>query len=277
MEMDIEQLLAQEFSANYEDNTKIMTDIFADQDDLISREFYFHEKNNLKMTCFYIDGLVNTTIIESAIEVFHYKASKLLQKQESISFYRNMPQKIKEHIINSHDLEIQKKIQDAVDGILSGNTVFIIEKCDQILMVSSKGWSERTVTEPQTEQVAIGPRDGFTENLRINTSLVRRRIKDPNLAIKSFIIGKKSKTSINIAFHRKAVKKGLVEEVTKRLNEIQIDGIIDSGYILELIEDAPYSPFTTVQSTERPDKVAASILEGRVAVFVDNSPFVLIL
>ncbi len=279
MEMDLEQLLKQEFSANYDDNIKILTDIFSDQHDLISRDFYFHEKSNVKMMCFYIDGLVNTTIIESAIEVFHYKASKLFQNQnqESISFYRNMPEKIKEHILNSHDLKIRKKVQDAVGAILSGNTIFIIEKCNQVLEVSSKGWSERTVTEPQTEQVAIGPRDGFTENLRINTSLVRRRIKDPNLAVKSFEIGKKSKTTINIVYHKKTVKKGLVEEVTKRLNDIQIDGIIDSGYVLEFIEDAPFSPFTTVQSTERPDKVAASILEGRVAVFVDNSPFVLIL
>ncbi|WML59412.1 spore germination protein [Neobacillus sp. PS2-9] len=276
MENNLDQHLKKELTANYEENKLLIQKILTDNGDLIVREFFFHQKKNIAIVCFYIDGLVNTNIIGSVIDSFIYQAPRLLRDMDINTLYTNLPDKINKHILHAHSVKLISKVADVIDAILSGDSVFIIEKCDQAILVSTRGWADRAVSEPQTEQVVIGPRDGFTENLRTNTALVRRRIKDPLLSIKSTVVGKSSKTTLNIAYHRGTVKKGLVEEVMKRLDNIDIDGIIDSGYISELIEDAPLSPFTTVQSTERPDKVAASILEGRVAIFVDNSPFVLI-
>jgi spore germination protein KA len=276
MENNLDHLLKKGLTTNYQENKLLIQEILIDNEDLTTREFYFHEKKNIPIVGFYIDGLVNTTIVASVIDSFIYQAPKLLTEMDFTTLSKNLPEKINKHILHTHNVKLISKAQEAIDAILTGDSIFIIDKCDQAILVSTRGWSERAVSEPQTEQVVIGPRDGFTENLRTNTALVRRRIKDPLFSIKSTIVGKSTKTIINIAYHRGVVKDGLVDEVMKRLNNIEIDGIIDSGYIGELIEDTPFSPFTTVQSTERPDKVAASILEGRVAIFVDNSPFVLI-
>lgn len=276
MEKNLEHLLSKNLTANFEENKLLIQEILVDNEDLMKREFYFHEKRNIAIICYYIDGLVNTQVIASVIDSFIYQAPRLLKDLDITSLFNLLPDRINKHILHTHNVKLISKIDEAIDAILSGDSVFIIDKCNQAILVSSKGGAERAISEPQTEQVVIGPRDSFTENLRTNTALVRRRIKDPLLSIKSTKVGKTTKTTINLAYLRETVKKGLVEEVMQRLDEIEIDGIIDSGYIMELLEDAPFSPFTTIQSTERPDKVASSILEGRVAIFVDNSPFVLI-
>ncbi|WP_251549686.1 spore germination protein [Neobacillus muris] len=276
MERNVEELLKQNLTSSYENNKVMVQSILPDHADLVTREFFFHEEKNIAIVCFYFDGLVKSDLISSVIDSFIYQAPRLLKDIDLTTLYKKLPEKINKHILHAHNVKQVTKIQDIIDGILSGDTVFIIDKCDQAILVSTRGWNERSVSEPQAEQVVIGPRDGFTENLRTNTALVRRRIRDPLFSIKSTTVGKRTKTTINIAFLEGTVKEGLVEEVMNRINKIEIDGVIDSGYITELIEDSPFSPFTTVQSTERPDKVAASILEGRVAIFVDNSPFVLI-
>ncbi|MDR6878843.1 hypothetical protein J2X61_000588 [Bacillus sp. 3255] len=163
-------------------------------------------------------------------------------------------------------------IGDGIAAVLSGDTLVVIEGIEQANLVSSKGFKDRGVEEPATENNVRGPRDGFTESLRTNTALVRRRIKDPMLRLDAMVIGTRSKTDINIAYIQDLVKEGLVEVVKQRLGRIKIDAILESGYIEELIEDAPLSPFDTVQSTERPDEVASALLEGRVAILTDNTP-----
>jgi spore germination protein KA len=276
MEKSIEELLKENIAAKSEDNKKIIQEILQDNTDLNTREFYFHEKKNIAIVCFYIDGIANTTVIDSVINSFIYQAPELLRDTDFTTLLRNLPERIIKHILHPHALKLISSIEEAIEGVLLGDSIFFIDQCKQAILVSTRGWSERAVSEPQTEQVVTGPRDGFTENIRTNTALVRRRIKDPLLSIKSTVVGKRTKTILNIAYLRGTVKEGLVEEIMQRLDNIKIDGIIDSGYIGELIEDSPLSPFTTVQSTERPDKVAASILEGRAAIFVDNSPQVIL-
>lgn len=178
-------------------------------------------------------------------------------------------------MVNSGVKEITT-FQEGVDAVLSGDTLILIDFCNDGLVVATKGWEMRGISQPETEAVVRGPRDGFTETLRTNTAHVRRRIRDPLLRFDPMVIGTKTRTDINIAYIEGTVKENLVEEVKHRLQGIKIDGILESGYIEEFIEDAPLSPFPTIQSTERPDKVAAALLEGRVAIFVDNTPFVLI-
>ncbi|MDD4263203.1 MAG: spore germination protein, partial [Firmicutes bacterium] len=117
-----------------------------------------------------------------------------------------------------------------------------------------------------------GPRESFTEALRINTSLIRRKIINPNLVFESVTLGKVTKTAVNIVYIKGLAKENLVQEVRRRIKEIDVDGIFDTGYIEQLIEEHPYSPFATTGYTEKPDVLAAKILEGRVGVLVDGSP-----
>jgi spore germination protein KA len=262
------------FFRNLEDNEELMTEILGKSVDLVKRRITFHEHKNIQAICYYTDGLADVVKIETTISDLLYKGNRLLQQS---SLPSGSPLTLlKDHMLSNASFQVIDKVEQAVDGILSGVAVLILDGSNEVFLIQTKGWEKRGVDEPQTEQVVRGPRDGFTESIRTNTALVRRRIRDPKLRIEQMTVGKRSKTDVNIAFIEDIVKEGLVEEVKKRINDINIDAILESGYIEELIEDAPRSPFTTVQSTERPDKVASSLLEGRVAIFVDNTPFVLV-
>ena len=132
------------------------------------------------------------------------------------------------------------------------------------------------MSAPETEAVVRGPRDGFVETIRFNTVLIRRRIRDTKLKVEMTTVGTRSRTDIAIMYMEDIVQESLVEEVRTRLKKYTIDGVFDSGYIEQLIEDSWKSPFPQTQATERPDKVASSLMEGKVAIVVDNSPFVIV-
>jgi spore germination protein KA len=271
-EMKIEELLKGEFHFRLDKNVDIIEKIIQPSIDFQKRDFVFHEEKDLKGVCFYTEGLINSNQIEEVL-----KSLMIISPQmDGTILGPHLAEKIKKKLVINPGIKVIQKVQEGVDAILSGDTLILIDRTDQALLISTKGWNARNVSEPATETVIRGPRDGFTENIRINTANVRRRIRDPLLRFDSMVIGTKTKTDVNIGYIQGTVKEGLMEEVKKRLERIKIDGILESGYIEELIEDAPLSPFTTIQSTERPDKVAAALLEGRVAIFVDNTPFVLI-
>ncbi|HYK72924.1 MAG TPA: spore germination protein, partial [Pseudoneobacillus sp.] len=263
------------FSIHLEHNIEVIQNLLGGSVDIVKRDFVFHGRKEIKAACFYTDGLVNTQGVERLIEFIVYKTAESSRKNE-IVHDSNFTEEIIKHLIVNPSIKVIKVVEDGIDGVLSGDTLIFFDGSNEPLLLSSRGWDTRSVSEPATEQVVRGPRDGFTENIRSNTALVRRRIRNPNFRLESVNLGKKSQTDINIAYIKGVVKEGLVEEVKERLKKIKIDAILESGYIEELIGDAPYSPFTTVQSTERPDKVSAEILEGKVAIFVDNTPFVLI-
>lgn len=160
--------------------------------------------------------------------------------------------------------------------MIDGNTIILMDKVDKALVIGSTGWKDRSISEPNAENVVRGPKDGFTENIEVNTSLIRRRIKSPYLRMELLTIGAETKTKVVIAYLEGTAKDEIVNEVRERLGRIEINGVLESGYIEELIEDNPFSPFPQIEHTERPDKISAAILEGRVAILVDTTPDVLI-
>ncbi|HEX3012264.1 MAG TPA: spore germination protein [Syntrophomonadaceae bacterium] len=170
----------------------------------------------------------------------------------------------------------EANVENIINELMTGNTIFFMDGISSALIIGSQGWKERSVSEPMTENVVRGPRDGFTESIDTNTALIRRRIKSPDLRVDEFNIGVKTKTTVILMYLNGVASEAIVNEVKARLLKIHIDGILESGYIEELIEDNPRSPFPQIDHSERPDKVSAAILEGRVAIVVDNTPFVLI-
>jgi hypothetical protein len=143
------------------------------------------------------------------------------------------------------------------------------------LILSTRKYESRTVAEPEAETEIRGPRDGFVENIETNAALIRRRIKDYGLRFENLKIGQRTKTNISIAYIESLVNESILKEVKIRLNRINVDSILESSYIEEFIEDSPTSVFPQIEHTERPDVVSAAILEGRIAILVDNTPFVL--
>lgn len=165
-------------------------------------------------------------------------------------------------------------IDGAVDAVLSGAAV-IISSVGEIVSAMTKNDDGRSPSEPETENVIRGAHEGFTENGGSNAMLIRRRIKSTHLKKEDFSLGGETKTEVSIMYLDNVVRRDVLEKLKKRISGIKINGIIDSGYVEMYIQDGKYSFFPTVGNSERPDKVAAKILEGRVAVIVDGSPVVL--
>jgi len=162
-----------------------------------------------------------------------------------------------------------------ISDILLGNAGIFVEGLEYAFSVDVKGWGTRAISVPESEAVVRGSKEGFVEGININIMLLRKRIRNPNLVFESMKIGRQTHTPISICYIDGIVNKAILEEVRNRLKKIDTDAILESGYIEQYIEDNPSSPFSTIGNTQKPDIVAAKILEGRVAIICDGTPHVL--
>jgi spore germination protein KA len=161
-------------------------------------------------------------------------------------------------------------------SLLSGDTLLLFQGFSKALAASTRGGENRGVTEPTTQTVIRGPREAFTESIGTNISLIRRKIRSPKLWLEEKIIGEVTQTEVGIMYIKGIANEEIVQEVRNRLDRIKIDGILESGYIEDLIQDEVWTPFPTVYNSERPDVIAAGLLEGNVTILVDGTPFVLL-
>ena len=167
------------------------------------------------------------------------------------------------------------KTDDVITEVLLGNAVIIADGLALALSFGLKQFEKRAITEPPTSTVIKGPREGFVESLPVNVSLMRRRIKSPDLKFENLTVGKYSKTPIVLCYIKGIADQDLVEKLKKKLNQISCDAVLDSSYISKLIGEHQTSLFKQVGNTEKPDILAGKILEGRVAILVDGSPIAL--
>jgi len=163
----------------------------------------------------------------------------------------------------------------AIDDVLDGNVAVYFEGECKAWIVEFKNWMQRSVEEPSAESVIRGPKEGFTENIRTNTALIRRKLKTPNLVFEAMTLGRISNTDICIAYIDGLVNMEILEELRRRLAKIDVDAILESGYIEQYIEENTYSPVSGIGMTQKPDVVAGRLLEGRVAILCDGTPHVL--
>lgn len=250
-------------------NERVLRGVFQNCSDVIFRSIM---AGKIKMLFVYVDGLIDTKMLDQVV----LKPLLFEGMPNGMERVRSVSQIVKDQLIAIAETKVVHKISEVVEGVLKSKLAILIEGEGAALVADLKGFEKRSVEEPAAEIAVRGPRDGFTETLRVNTALVRRRIRSPKLKMESSTVGSLSQTDIVIAYVEGIVQDSVLNEVRERVQRIQIDSVLESGYIEEFIEDHPYSPFPTVQNTERPDVVCASILEGKVAIFVDNTPFVLI-
>lgn len=180
-------------------------------------------------------------------------------------------------IITATEATTVTSASQAVNLLVNGWTVLLIEGFSTMIGVNTQGFETRSIEEPASASVIRGPRDGFVESITVNTSLVRRRIRSKQVRVESRTLGEVSHTKIALLYVEDRVDRKVLEEVRKRISKIDVDAVLESHYIEEIIKDSPWSLFPTVHSTERPDDVAGVILEGRVAILVDGTPFALVL
>ena len=256
-------------------NIELLKDAFKDCTDIVYREFSVGEQHEVKAALVYTDGLADKMLLNKFV-LNNLMISTRLTDNEEIDSTQQVIDQIKNKVIAVTEMKEIETIDEAIMNILSGESVLLIDQYDKIIIVSSKGWAARGVSDPVTEVVVRGSRDAFTETFRVNTALIRRRIRDTRLKIKTYQVGERSNTDVAIMYMEDIVDPKVLIEVDKRIKEIDFDAILDSGYIEQFIEDNWITLFPQIQNTERPDVSAAAILEGRVVIIVDNSPFALI-
>ena len=253
-----------------DDNIALFKYIFKDDETLIIRNFQNKQLKEANCCIIYIDGMVNTEIVNENI------IQPVLRNDLSVDIESdNLLEELKRKVIVSNEVTTKTDIDKITSSVIYGDTLFLLDGYDKALVINSKLWLTRAITEPESARVIRGPREGFNESIIINLSMLRRKINNSNLKFKFREMGERTLTKVCVCYIDDLVMDGVLDELNQRLNSIKIDAILDSGYIQELIKDAPYSPIETVGASERPDVIAAKLLEGRVAIFVDGSPFVL--
>ncbi len=173
------------------------------------------------------------------------------------------------------ELKREKSLEKLAAEVLAGNPVLLWEGMDEGLVVGTKKVFARAVAEPPTDVTIKGPREGFVEDVKINASLVRKRLKTGELRIESFEVGRRSKTAVFLCYLEGTSDKKTVDGVKKRLKEIDIDYVPDSSYLTHFLSSRPYSLVKQIGTTEKPDIFCAKIAEGRVGLLVDGSPIAL--
>lgn len=248
---------------------KKVKELFGKSDDVTIREFVIGN-SSVKALIVMIDGMIDKKIINrDVLQPLMVQSRGVPPGEDEIS---DMYDWVNERVLTFQSVKESDDFKGSIDAVLSGDTVLFIDGYDQSLIISARGWDERGVQRPTTEKVIRGPKESFTETLRTNTSLIRRKIKNTNLKFESMVIGSVSRTQVSIGYIEGIVNPKIVKEVKTRLKDIEVDAILDTGYIQEYIEDAPLSPLPTIHRTERPDGVAGKLLEGKVTILVDGSP-----
>ncbi|MDP4146218.1 MAG: spore germination protein [Bacillota bacterium] len=259
--------------SSLEENLDFLKEALGSSNDIIYRQFFFGSKMQINAAVIFLEGMTEKAVInETIIKPFMYDSR--LHNLESEIELGNI-KCIKDCMLSVGNVKLVTSVNEIIDGCLSGDTILLLDGCSEALVINSKGWETRGVEEPKTEAVVRGPREGFSETLATNMTLIRRKIKNSNLTFETMEIGTQTRTSVSIVYLKGVVNPKLLREIKKRLSRINTDAILESGYIEQFIEDEPYSIFPTIGNSEKPDTAAAKILEGRVAILVDGTPFVL--
>lgn len=258
-------------------NVKIIKETLGYASDLIIREFFLDEEKKQKIALIMFDGLTgNIPVYDSILkplmtEMKQLQTSKKLMDADDIYYL------FEKFVLPMQSLDEVKDFKKCFEKVMVGDSVILIDGSDKAISIDTKGWTDRGVMEPSAESVVRGPRDSFNETIRTNTMLIRRRIRDINLRVVHKEVGEVTKTAVAVMYIEGIANDKIVKEVMERIDRIKIDGILESGYIEQLIRDEPNSIFPTIFNTERPDTVSANLLEGRIALVVDGTPIVLVL
>ncbi|AKN30089.1 spore gernimation protein GerA [Clostridium carboxidivorans P7] len=256
---------------NIDDNLKYMKKSFNYplNKDIKIREFKIF--GNIRAFIIYIDGMVDRNIVNRDI------LRPLLRNNSSINQEECTVENILNSVIETNEVEKVTNMEDAIYGVLLGDTGIYVDNCNYYIFCETKGYEKRAVDKPQVENVISGSQEAFNENLRTNTVLIRRIVRNNNLVTEFLKVGERINKPCAIMYINDLVNPALVKEVKRRISSINTDFITGDGMLEQLIETESKSLLPTILSTERPDRTAASLVEGKVAIISDGEPFALII
>ena len=238
--------------------------------DIIIRPMRLGDERKVECLVVYLEVAVSNMMLEDSV------IGKLINH-----FWEIPPGKMKEFLkdnsLGISDVKELSTLEEAMGAMLAGNAIFFMDGYDRAIKIASKGYPSMGVGQAQTEKVLRGSKEGFTDSVKINSALIRKRLKDTRMKVVERQMGIRSNTMLQLLYVDDLVQEDLLDEIQKRLDEFEIDGIFDSGMVEQLTEEVWYSPFPQFQATERPDRAAMELLEGRVVLLCDNSPMALLL
>jgi spore germination protein KA len=240
--------------------------MFENCDDVIFRYFQLGHSNQKALVVF-ISNLIDmdfldTTILKELIQDSKNKRPLTIEQ-------------IHNKFISTSDEHTVTTFPQIEHFVVTGHVVLLVDKEDTAICISASVWEHRGIEKSENEVSIRGPQQSFNESMTSNIALVRRFISSAELKVEENMIGLVTRTPYCLVYHKTYADPKIIHEVKERINKLKIDKIIDSSYLEEQIRDSPWSPFPTVNYTEKPDRVASHLLEGKVAIFVENSPNVL--
>lgn len=247
-----------------EENIARMQALFAQDNTFVTRIVENHTAPGLRCAVFFFDGMVKNLAINQSIiapiQAWQGTAdAKILAEQ----------------VIAINDSRVEPDIQKMLSAFLYGDTVILTENDPHPVVVNTKGFSLRSTGEPENETVLQGPREGFTEGFMGNLSMIRRRLRNPHLKFAFQTVGSVTHTTVCLCYLDGICDPSVITEWKNRLSAYEIDGVMDANYLCESLRDNRLSPFPTLGTTERPDVVAARLLEGQAALIIDGTPVAL--
>lgn len=242
---------------------------FKDDDSIVYRSFQ-NKMSKKKMCIIYIKNMVNDEIMSENIlrPIMNFNMNQYKRGEEYIDF-------ILDKVVSVNEVEKNSNFDILAENLYIGKSILFIDGHAVGAILNTLEWQTRTIDEPISETIIKGPREGFNEVIYTNISLIRKRIISKKLKVRFFELGNITKTKICICYIEEIAKKEIIDEIVKRLNKIDIDGVLDTGYIEEFLTDEPMSIFKTIYSTEKPDTVCGKLLEGRIAIICNGSPSVI--
>ncbi|WP_026477106.1 spore germination protein [Alkaliphilus transvaalensis] len=255
-------------STNFSENIEyLLKELRTEENfDVIHRKL---EYANKKFGLFFIDGFAKDDVM---VEIM-----KELSRLSTNALYKEAIKKLVQQFIPHIEVETTNDLEEIISQVLSGQAVFIIEDCDEAILVDIREYPARSPEEPDIERVVRGPRDGFVETIVFNVTLIRRRMRDRSLIMKHFTVGRRSKTDVVIAYLDSVVDIDLVNEISKKIDEINVDGLpMEEKSLEEFIFGRHYNPYPMVRYTERADTCGVHLREGHIVIMVDGSPSAMI-
>jgi spore germination protein KA len=251
-------------------NAQTLSELFRDDDGFVLRPIQNRHDKDRRYFFAYCAGMIDQHFVsETIIKPLASERPDKLDAKDADAALRQ--------ILYAHGPGKQaENFAELVEAVTYGDAVLLLPG-GAALTFGAQGFPTRGVTEPEGEKILSGPREGFCEALIPNLTLIRRKLRTNDLKLRFMTFGERSRTRACVCYLDSLVSRPVLEELERRLETICIDGMLDAHYLTELIDDHPYSPFSAVGSTERPDIVASKLLEGRVAVFLDGTPVVLTL
>lgn len=247
--------------------------------DLIYRHITIGGSEKRQAAVFYFDGMTDSGVVhDNILQPLLLDAEFTWKDAESENDFQNYFSFLKERLLPAGEITIIDSLEQGCFSMMNGDVLLLLDGCQQAVVIDAKGFPQRQVGKAENEVVLRGPQEAFTEAMRVNTALIRRHIRTNQLKLEEKTLGRYTRTQVAIVYLEGIVNENIVAEVQRRLDQLKdVDSILDGSCIEQYIEDRPFSVFPQMQYTERPDKVAASLLEGRIALIVDGSPNVLLL